>query len=95
MWPWPLTPLTARVIGAMFCLGCAGLFTCRDRRWSSLRLLLEVAMMMIVAILVAGVRACAEFDPHRALTWLLAVGFIAVLVGAVWLRWVMRRRAAG
>ena len=94
LWPWPLTPLTAKVVGAIFCLGCAGLFTWRDPRWSSIRLLLDVSIVMIVAILVAAVRARGEFAPDRALTWLLGAGFIAVLVGAVWLRTVMRRRAA-
>ena len=63
-WPWPLTPLTARVIGAVFCLGCAGLSTWRDRRWSSLSLLLDVALLMIVAILAGAVRALDEFNPH-------------------------------
>lgn len=92
-WPWPLTPLTARVVGAIFCLGCAGLMTWRDRRWASLSLLLDVAVIMIVAIVVAGVRAHDEFDPAKPLTWLLAAGFLAVLAGALWLRWVMRRRA--
>ena len=25
VWPWALTPLTARVMGAVFCLGLAGI----------------------------------------------------------------------
>lgn len=90
-WPWPLTPLTAQVIGAVFCLGCAGLLIWRDRRWSSLSLLLDVAVLMIVAILAAVPRALDELDPGRLLTWLLAGGFIGVLVGALRLRSVMRR----
>ena len=93
LWPWPLTPLTAQVIGAVFCLGCAGLLIWRDPRWVTLRLLLDVSIVMIVAIMAAAVRARAEFATDRALTWLLAAGFVAVLVGAVWLRWAMRQRA--
>jgi hypothetical protein len=38
---------------------------------------------MLVLIGVAAVRAHAEFDPHRALTWLFAVGFSAVLVSSI------------
>ncbi len=91
-WPWPLTPLTARVIGAVFCLGSAGLLSWRDRRWSSLSVLVDVALLMIVAIMVAGLRARNEFDPTRILTWLLVGGFVAVLIGALVLRWRMRRR---
>jgi hypothetical protein len=93
LWPWPLTPLTAQVIGAIFCLGCVGLLIWRDPRWARLRLLVDVSIVMIVAIVAAAVRARAEFATDRALTWLLGGGFVAVLVGAVWLRSVMRRRA--
>jgi len=94
LWPWPLTPLTARVIGAIFCLGCAGRTTWRDRRWTSISLLIDVSLVMIVAILIAAVRARSELDPGRPLTWLLAAGFVAVLAGAIRLRQVMRRRPA-
>lgn len=91
LWPWPLTTLTARVIGAVFCLGCAGLVTLRDRRWSSLKLLLQVEMIMIVLILTAAIRALGELDPHRALTWLLLCGLLLVLVGSACLWWAMER----
>jgi hypothetical protein len=37
-WPWSLTPLTARVLGAISCLGLTGIGTLFDRRWSSARL---------------------------------------------------------
>jgi hypothetical protein len=93
LWPWPLTPLTAQVVGAIFCLGCAGLVIWRDPRWSRLRLLLDVSIVMIVSIMVAAVRARAELATDRPLTWLLAAGFVAVLAGVVRLRWIMRRRA--
>ena len=91
-WPWPLTPLTARVIGAVFCLGCAGLSTWHDRRWSSLSLLIDVALLMIVAILAGAVRALDEFNPTHLLTWLLTAGFIAILIGALRLRRLMRNQ---
>jgi hypothetical protein len=80
------------VIGAVFCLGCAGLSTWRDRRWSSLSLLLDVAVVMIVAILAGAVRSLDEFNPTHIMTWLLAAGFIAVLVGALRLRRLMRNQ---
>jgi hypothetical protein len=92
LWPWPLTPLTAQVIGAIFCLGCAGLVTLRDARWSSLELMVQVAVVMIVSILLAAVRAAGEFDPRRILTWLLLAGFLLVLVGLVLLWRAMSRR---
>jgi hypothetical protein len=57
LWPWPLTPLTARVLGVVFCLGLAGIGAPIDRRWSSARLPFQVAGVMLSAVLVAGVRA--------------------------------------
>ena len=41
-WPWSVTPLSCRVIGAIFCLGCAGLVVFTDPRWSTLKLVLQV-----------------------------------------------------
>jgi hypothetical protein len=82
-----LTPLTCRVIGAIFCLGIAGLGVLADPRWSSLTILLEVEMIMIPLMLVAALRAPRELHSHRVLTWLLGGGFVAVVVGSVYL-WV-------
>jgi hypothetical protein len=77
-WPWSLTPLTARVLGAIFCLGLAGIGAFTDRRWSSARLPFQVAAVMLTLFLVAGVRAYSQFDPANVLTWLFAAGFIGV-----------------
>lgn len=77
-WPWHLSPLTARVLGAIFCLGVAGIGAPLDRRWSSARIPVQVAGVMLVLILAAGIRARDEFDPHNALTWILAAGFTGV-----------------
>jgi hypothetical protein len=82
IWPWQLTPLTSRVLGAVFCLGLAGLGTLSDRRWSSARLPFQVALVMLVLIIVAGLRAHDELDPSNPLTWLFAVGFVG-LTGAM------------
>jgi len=80
IWPWPLTPLTAQVLGAIFCLGIAGLGAPFDRRWSSARILLQVAALMLALIVTAGLRASAELDSANPMTWLVASGFTAVLV---------------
>ena len=79
VWPWMLTPLTARVMGAIFALGIAGLGALADRRWSSTRILLQVAALMLALILAAGARASGELDPSSAMTWLTGAGFTAVL----------------
>ncbi|MDQ1647192.1 MAG: hypothetical protein QOJ50_3376, partial [Cryptosporangiaceae bacterium] len=67
-----------RVLGAIFCLGVAGIGAPLDRRWSSARIPVQVAGVMLVLILAAGIRARDEIDPHNALTWILAAGFTGV-----------------
>ncbi|WP_456846978.1 hypothetical protein [Cellulomonas sp. P5_C6] len=93
IWPWPLTPLTARVMGAVFCLGSAGIGAFRERRWSSARIPVQVALVMLVLLLVAGVRARAELDPAGPLTWLVVVGFVGLTVLTVALYVRMERRS--
>jgi hypothetical protein len=93
VWPWHLTPLTARMLGAIFALGLAGLGAARERRWSSARILLQVAGVMLALILVAGIRAHDEFDSSNALTWILAIGFAGTAVAGGWLYLRMETRA--
>jgi hypothetical protein len=87
LWPWPLTPLTARVVAATFCLGGAGAGVWFDARWTSLRMMLQVEVIMLVLILVAAVRARDEMISGRAFTWPLLVGVVLMLVGSAYL-WV-------
>lgn len=94
VWPWTLTPLTCRVVGAVLCLGAAGIGVLVDRRWTSVRLMLQVEVIMVVLMLVAGLRARSELDPGRPLTWLLLVGFLGVLAGSAYL-WLAYERGGG
>jgi hypothetical protein len=93
IWPWPLTTLTARVLAAIFALGAAGLGAWWERRWSAVRILAQVAALMLVLILVAAARAHAQFDSSNALTWLLLSGFAATTVALVALYVVMESRS--
>jgi hypothetical protein len=92
-WPWSVTALSCRVIGAMFCLGVAGLVVLTDPRWRTIKLLLQVEMIMVTLMLFAAFRAVPEFDPHNGLTWLLGGGFVAILAGSIYLWVVMTARA--
>jgi hypothetical protein len=91
-WPWPLTPLTCRVVAAVFCLGGAGVGAWLDPRWSSLRLMLQVEVIMLVLILIAAIRAHDEMIAGRALTWPLLIGVVMMLVGSgyLWVRYELR-----
>jgi hypothetical protein len=91
LWPWALTPLTCRVMGATYCLGAAGAGTLFDPRWSSVRLMLQVEAVMLVLMLVAAVRASDELIPDRALSWPLLVVVLLMLLGSAYL-WVIHER---
>ena len=91
-WPWQLTPLTSRGLGAVFMLGTAALGVVRDPRWSSARLMLRVQVFMLTLILVAAARAHADFDSSRVLTWLFLAGFVAAVGSAAFLSITMDAR---
>jgi hypothetical protein len=82
-WPWPLTPLTCRVVGATFCLGSAGLAVLVDDRWDTVRLMRQVQLVMFTAILAAAVRVRGEFLTDRPLTWVMAAGFLALFAATL------------
>jgi hypothetical protein len=57
VWPWAITSLTGRVVGAVLCLGVAGFGVLRDDRRSSVVRLVEVAMVMAAFVAIAMLRA--------------------------------------
>jgi hypothetical protein len=82
VWPWSLTELTARVVGAIFALGVVGIGAFSERRWSSARILMQVEGFMLVLILISVVRSHSDFDVSRPLTWVFAAGFVALAIGS-------------
>jgi hypothetical protein len=81
IWPWMLTPLTARVTGAVFCLGLAGIGAAWDRRWTSARIPVQVGLIMLITMVASGIRAHSELLTGRPLTWAFVVGFPILTVG--------------
>ena len=94
IWPWALTPLTARVTGAILMLGVCGLTIAADPRWSTARIMLQVARIMIFLFFVAAWRAHAQFNTSRPMTWMLGIGLAAALVAATVLDARMQRKAS-
>jgi hypothetical protein len=81
-WPWTLSPLTARVMSAMFALpGLVGLGVALDARWSAAQIILEAQGLSIALILLAVVLAWSDFDPAQPATWLFIGGLAAMLAG--------------
>jgi hypothetical protein len=93
VWPWTLTPLTARVVGAMFSLpGIVGLGIAADRRWSAACIILQAQAFSILMILIAAARAWGNFDPSNLASFLFIGGLVGLLVGISVLYTVMETR---
>ena len=81
LWPWTLTPLTARVVGAMFALpAVVGVGIALEKRWSAARIILESQAFSIVMILIATARAWSDFQQSKLSTWLFVGGLSFLLV---------------
>jgi hypothetical protein len=81
LWPWTLTPLTARVMGAMFALpGVVGLGIALDMRWSSANIILQSQSFSILLILIAAVWAWRDFDWTKLVSWMFVSGLGLMLI---------------
>ena len=93
VWPWPLTPLTARVTSAMFALpGVVALGLAIDNRWRSAGPVLEAQILSVAMILVAAWRDQQDIDFGSAAAWIVVLG-LAGLEAAFGTLYLMRRRA--
>ena len=80
-WPWVLSPLTARVMAAMFVLpAIVGAGIALDGRWSAARIIVEAQGFAIILILGAVIRATDQFDWSRSSSWAFAGGMTAFAV---------------
>lgn len=100
VWPWMLTPLTARVVGTMFTLpGVVGLGIAGEQRWSAARILLEAQAFTLVMILIATARAWGDFKQSSPVTWLftggLSFGILVVAALYIGVERYRRTRARG
>ena len=96
VWPWALTPLTARAVAAFVALpGVAWLAIASDDRWSAAGVMLGTVAIGLALLLVAVGRAWDQFDHSDPLSYVYVGGLIGTLgaIGAL-SAW-MRRRVAG
>jgi hypothetical protein len=93
VWPWALTPLTARTVAAFVALpGVAWLAIAADGRWSATKAVVVTLALGLVLLLIAVARAWSEFDTSRPLTWAYVGGLVGTLAAlAVWYAWMDRR----
>ena len=82
LWPWTLTPLTARVLASFtFQVGVGALLLSTDPRWSGWRLLIQTFFVATAFLLVGAVRAFDDFDTGNVLTYAYLGGLVAADVG--------------
>ncbi len=81
VYPWKLTPLTARVLACFTAqVGLGALLLSFDERWSSWRLLLQTFLVATAFMLVGAARAWGDFDTGRPGTWLFLAGLVGLAV---------------
>ena len=80
LWPWALTPLTARIMGGWFALlGVGGILIAREYRWSGWRVGLQAIAIWQILVLIGALMNAADFTNGLA-NWYLA-GIVVVLAG--------------
>jgi hypothetical protein len=81
LWPWTLTPLTARVGGGWFVLpGVLWLMIARETRFRAVRIALESQALSLAFILLGIARAWNNFDLTNPLTWIIVGGMSSLLI---------------
>jgi hypothetical protein len=94
-WGWPLTPLTARVIGCFTAQVGIGFFMLSlDARWSSWKLLVQTFLIAVGLLLIGAARAWDTFDSDNWLTYAYVAGLSSGFLGLVGLYLVMEREQA-
>jgi hypothetical protein len=87
LWPWKVTPLTARMMAALFALpGVVGIGVALDKRWSAARTILQSQWFGIALILLAVYRARHEFDWSGLAAWVFTGGlaFMALMIALLY-----------
>ena len=81
LWAWELTPLTARVVGAVLTLpGAVDVWLLVDDRWTSFRWMFQAQLASLVLINAAWIVERGDLLWDRPLAWLFAGGVAGALV---------------
>jgi hypothetical protein len=95
IWPWVLTPLTARVTSGWIALvGSGSVFLATEKRWSAWRLSMDVIIIWEVFILVGGFLHPQDLNPGW-LNWLfivIIIQWIALIIFYISMEMKRRKR---
>jgi hypothetical protein len=83
-WAWQLTPLTARVTGAILTLpGVVNLWLLRDDRWSAFRWMVHCEIASLLSIMVSIAVCNSQIEWDRPAAPVFVAGIVASLVAFV------------
>jgi hypothetical protein len=82
VWPWTLTPFTARVIGSWFVLpGLVDIAIAVNRRWRSVKLVVQSQLVGLALILIGFIRGLGDLQMENPLSWSFIVGISLLALG--------------
>jgi hypothetical protein len=82
VWPWTLTPFTARVIGSWFVLpGLVDIAIAVNRRWRSVKLVIQSQLVGLALILIGFIRGLGDLQMENPLSWSFIVGISLLALG--------------
>lgn len=77
-WAWDVTPLTARVVGAVLTLpGMVNIWMLWDSRWSAFRWVFQAQLVSLACIVIAIVVRFGDLEWTRPSAWLFTAGIVA------------------
>lgn len=77
-WAWDVTPLTARIVGAVLTLpGMVNVWMLWDSRWSAFRRVFQAQLVSLACIVIALAVRAGDLVWSRPSAWLFTVGIVA------------------
>ena len=95
VWAWEVTPLTARIVGAVLTLpGMVNIWMLRDSRWSAFRRVFQAQLVSLACIVLVIVVRFGDLEWERPAAWLFTIG-IAVSAAVYLVFYVSLERRRG
>ena len=94
LWPWPLSPVNVRLLGAFF-VGASilSIWSLRQRNWQAVQPLVALYAVFTSLATLASIIHFSLFDPRRIVTWAFFALYLFVALGAwFFLGMAMRKR---